>query len=106
MSDRSYFPLEDLRELMDPDFVNTKKINSIKHLRAMTGEGLKETKNFFEQEWLPFINGDRTRKIPQPFNFDQDAILTRLANLEARVDTLVASQTKRMAKGIFNDDET
>lgn len=50
MSDCTFFPLNDLRELMDPEFVNSKRINCIKHIRSMTGEGLKEAKDFFEQD--------------------------------------------------------
>ena len=103
MSDRTYFPLEDLRELMDIDFVNKKKINCIKHLRAMTGEGLKETKDFFEQEWLPFINGERKSYAPQPFNFDQDEILRRLTALEEKVQFLSTAQTRATAKGLFDE---
>lgn len=106
MAEPRFTTLNDLRDLMAPDYVNSKKINCIKTLRQITGEGLKETKDFFEQEWLPFINGDRTHRLGQPFNFDQEEILRRLTALEEKVQFLSTAQTKATAKGLFDDHQT
>lgn len=61
--------LKELKQLFDPDFVRTHKINCIKLLRQITGDGLKETKDFLELELAPFIL-DRT---PMPSHADYDA---------------------------------
>lgn len=109
MADRSYFPMEDLRELMNTEFVNSKKINCIKHLRAMTGEGLKETTDFFEQEWLPFINGTRTPPkeiktyISETPEFE--ALVQQVRKLSEEVDSLRSMNTRSRAATIFNDEE-
>lgn len=105
MAERAYFPLKDLRELMDPEFVNKSKINSIKHIRSMTGEGLKEAKDFLEQEWLPFINGDRKppKQVETLITDCQEFIdlQQQVARLVEEVEDLRASQTRTRAKGIF-----
>lgn len=103
MTDRSFFPLNDLRDLMDPEFANNRKINCIKHIRAITGEGLKEAKDFFEQEWLPFVNGDRKsiKRVTDTPEFD--ALVQQVQQLAQEVNNLKAAQTKQTAKGIFND---
>lgn len=48
-------PLSEFSDLFDPEFVTKRKINCIKLLRQITGEGLLETKNFFEQVVQPVI---------------------------------------------------
>lgn len=50
MAEACFTTLRELRDLMSVDVVSTQKINCIKLLRQITGEGLKETKDFFEQE--------------------------------------------------------
>jgi Ribosomal protein L7/L12 C-terminal domain len=50
-----YVPLDALKELFDYHQVATNKINTIKLLRSITGEGLKETKDFLEQVVLPSL---------------------------------------------------
>lgn len=57
MADPQHTTLDELRELINPEFVKLKKINSIKLIRQITGEGLKETKDFFEQVWQPAVTG-------------------------------------------------
>ena len=108
MGDRPYFPLRHLRELMDPEFVNKQKINCIKHLRTITGEGLKEAKDFFEQEWLPFINGDR--KPPEVIKEmisdtpEFHALVRQVQALSNEVAQLRRTSTKNMAAGIFAEE--
>lgn len=60
MADPKHTTLNELLSLIDPETVANKKINTIKLLRQITGEGLKEVKEFYEQEWEPFV----TRKEP------------------------------------------
>lgn len=66
MAKQPIIPLSYLRELMNPNFVNHKKIECIKYIRMMTGEGLREAKDFFEQEWMPLINGERPLTPEEP----------------------------------------
>ena len=42
--------LGEMRMLMDPEFVKTNKVICIKLIRQLSGEGLREAKDFFEQE--------------------------------------------------------
>jgi len=46
---------EQMIDMIDPNFVNNKKIEGIKTIRQMTRMGLKEAKEFFEQVWIPAI---------------------------------------------------
>lgn len=52
---REFLPVEDFKNLFDPEFVTNKKINTIKTVRAITGMGLKETKDLVEQFLIPFM---------------------------------------------------
>jgi hypothetical protein len=54
MSD-NYISLAELSKLFDKEFVSKEKVNAIKILRSITGEGLRETKDYLEQRLIPFI---------------------------------------------------
>lgn len=101
----NYTPLSEIRNLIDPEYVQTKKINCIKYLRSITGEGLKETKDFFEDEWLPFvIHGQRPTPKPIASLMQEDAIRElekRIDQLESQISELRPNPAKEMAKGIF-----
>lgn len=56
MIDPIHIPLSKLKQLFDPAYVSKNKIECIKALRAISGEGLKETKNFYEQILEPALN--------------------------------------------------
>ena len=47
--------MEQMINMIDPNFVNNKKIEGIKTVRQMTHLGLKEAKDFYEQVWIPAI---------------------------------------------------
>lgn len=95
MADPRFTTLQELRDLMDAD----QKINCIKILRGITGEGLKETKDFFEQEWLPFATGKTVKK---KMTEDQ-ALMDRISRLEASVAFLQRQiQPKMHASEIFS----
>ncbi len=106
MAERT-FTLEDLRELMDPEFVNQGKINCIKHLRQMTGEGLRETKDFFEQEWLPLMNGTRTPPKEVKVYVEDTPEFHRLSEqveqLARQVASLRTNQIKVRAAGLLEE---
>ena len=109
MSQFVYFPLDDLRELMNVEFANKNKINCIKHIRAMTGEGLREAKDFFEQEWIPFVNGEKNPPkqvetiITDCLEFQE--LQRQVAKLIEEVEDLRSNQTRNRAKTIFNEGE-
>lgn len=109
MANPVFTSFEELHGLMNPEFVNTRKINCIKILRAMTGEGLKETKDFFEQEWVPFINGTRTPPkeiktyISEAPEFE--ALVQQVRKLSEEVDSLKSMNTRSRAATIFNDED-
>lgn len=106
MAERQFFPMEDLRELMDTEFANKSKINCIKHIRAMTGAGLKEAKDFFEQEWLPFVNGTKTPpKVVRELVSDSpefEELARQVQRLTEEVNELKSRNVKSMASGLFN----
>ncbi|MCA1800821.1 MAG: ribosomal protein L7/L12 [Actinobacteria bacterium] len=70
----NYITLHELSNLLDQHFVSTRKIDCIKLLRQITGEGLKESKEFFEQKWQPTILGKNKRinHIPEVTNIPPD----------------------------------
>lgn len=47
--------LEELTQMLDIDFLQSSKINTIKNVRGITGAGLKEAKEYVEQVWIPII---------------------------------------------------
>lgn len=73
MADPQFVPITELKQLFDPAFVASRKIESIKMLRRITGEGLRETKDFFEQIIQPAIAKNSQRlgdqgAIPNPIS--------------------------------------
>lgn len=107
MADYHVTPLREFRELMSMDVVSNHKINCIKLLRQITGEGLKETKDFFEQEWMPFVlKGERFDKstMTSPAqSLELVDIMDRLQALENIVSELTRNETKKMAATIFSE---
>lgn len=47
--------VQDLKNMFDYNFVLSNKINIIKHIRTLTGEGLQESKDFLEQTLIPAL---------------------------------------------------
>lgn len=107
MAEARFTTLRELRELMSVDVVSTQKINCIKLLRQITGEGLKETKDFFEQEWSPFVLNDQrfgnANKTSPAQSLELVDILDRLQALENIVSELTRNETKKMAATIFTE---
>ena len=107
MAEARFTTLRELRELMSVDVVSTQKINCIKLLRQITGEGLKETKDFFEQKWMPFVlEGQRfgnVNKTSPAQSLELVDILDRLQALENIVSELTRNETKKMAATIFTE---
>ncbi|ACL81275.1 hypothetical protein [Silicibacter phage DSS3phi2] len=107
MADARFTTLPELRELMSVDVSSSQKINCIKLLRQITGEGLKETKDFFEQEWMPFVlEGQRFGKptmTPPAQSLELVDIMDRLQALENIVSELTRNETKKMAATIFTE---
>lgn len=113
MTERPYFPLKNLRELMNTEFVNKSKIHCIKHIRSMTGTSIKEAKDFFQDEWLPFINGDKNppkvvrELVSDSPEFDELArqvqrLTSEVQRLTEEVNELKSRNVKSMASGLFN----
>lgn len=109
MVDPKFFPLDKLRDLMDPKFVNKQKINCIKHLRQITGEGLKETKEFFELEWRPFVNGALTpTTVPTELVSDNpefEHLRNQVQNLADEVADLRSMNTRSREATIFKEED-
>lgn len=107
MAEARFTTLPELRELMSVDVVSTQKINCIKLLRQITGEGLRETKDFFEQEWSPFVlEGQRfgnANTTSPAQSLELVDILDRLQALENIVSELTRNETKKMAATIFTE---
>lgn len=100
--------LDELRDMMNPQFVMEKKIHCIKLLRAMTGEGLKEAKDFFEDEWLSFVTeGKRPSPVKQnpELQLQLLQIERRMSELENDMLSLKKAQTRTMAANIFTEGD-
>lgn len=105
MADPRLTPLGEMRNLMDPEFVKTNKINCIRLIRQLSGESLREAKEFFEQEWYQFVvEGQRKTSVYAKPVKDFDEILRRLSALENEVYRLTKVEIKQVAKNLFNED--
>ncbi|UAT28854.1 ribosomal protein [Dinoroseobacter phage vB_DshP-R7L] len=68
-------------ELMGLLTAPDQKINAIKVVRSVTGLGLREAKDFIEEQWIPALQGTITLKSqPQPDELDD--VKKRLTALE------------------------
>ncbi len=101
-----YETLMKLRDLMRA----SNKIEAIKSLRALSGAGLRESKDFFEDIWEPFIQG----KAGTQASMAEDTVLLteshfgeferRIKNLEHAVKALQNEGTediKEIASDLF-----
>lgn len=104
MAEPRFLPMFELKDLANKDYVNRNKINCIKMMRQITGEGLKETKEFFEQVWLPMING--TGQPETITKQSEEELIKRVDYLERKVreiaTVITADKAKAQAKGIFD----
>lgn len=112
MGNSPVIPLKYLRELMNPDFVDNKKIECIKYIRMMTGEGLREAKEFFEQEWRPLVKGERLLTPSEPIEKTLQtltdypeflALARQVRELSNQVDSLNRLRTQPTAQNIFEE---
>lgn len=108
--DSRHTPLHEFQQLMDHEVVKNQKINCIKLLRQITGEGLKETKDFFEDVWQPFIlncSGKKKSLFNQePMPDDTyNELLKRVDALTRDVRELKAAQTQNRAKTLFTEED-
>lgn len=79
MSNRSFITSSELLTLLDQSSSGY-KINMIKTVRSLTGMGLKEAKDFVEDEWLPRLTN--TQPLPSSFQPDE------LTELRKEMDAL------------------
>lgn len=103
MSDPIRPRLSELKELFTADVVKNQKINCIKLLRQITGEGLKETKDFFEQVVQPAVLNSAPIVGPETDYDDLEEIRKALSELRRDVDKLKRPQVSQQAKGLFDD---
>lgn len=100
--------LHDLQALLLDRGKASYKINTIKQIRAMTGVGLKEAKEFYEQVWEPLLQGNNPDTVivnPSSSMNPTDDMLNRLEKLEKQVHHLLSNQPTAMnneAKTLFN----
>ncbi|AWY09365.1 hypothetical protein vBRpoPV13_08 [Ruegeria phage vB_RpoP-V13] len=62
VTNQNTLQFEEMMNLIDPNFVNHKKIDCIKYVRTITRCGLKEAKDFFEQVWTPAIRAAQSAR--------------------------------------------
>lgn len=98
--------LNELAMLFHPETVDRAKINCIKAIRSITGAGLKEAKDFFENTVHPVI----VLKQHPPFNDgpskETQKIIQRLDRLEAELRRLTAVDTgKHTATTLFDEGD-
>lgn len=104
MADSRWTPLDELTKLFDPDIVSTQKINCIKTVRGITGEGLKEAKDWVEQFLVPTVanmSQNQIKVIDTMPDFDPDEILQQLESLRKDVAELKRAKQISQAKEIF-----
>lgn len=100
-----------LEKLLDPDFVSTKKIECIKVLRGISGEGLKETKDFYEQVLHPVVvlklSVKRERQVGNPFDDESPSkeefenIMRMIRKMEQDIAELKRGKAKSEASVLF-----
>lgn len=90
---------------MDPEFVKTNKINCIRLIRQLSGKGLKESKEFFEQEWYPFVVDEKRSQsvFARPIK-EKEEILRRLDAVESELRRLTRIETQQVAQNLFNQE--
>lgn len=104
MSDPRFTDKRDLLNLFDQQFVQSNKIGCIKLIRSITGLGLKEAKDFFEQDLQPRVLQPNLQNIPihDPHpNFDPDEVMEHLVALQRDVDELKRQIAVKAASDIF-----
>ena len=117
MAEIRFTHLEDLKNLLDKEFVACEKVTCIKIIRQITGKGLRETLDFFENVLCPVIlNGENLGKFTLDtdqnmyeeleYNLDHKEILQRLKVLEDNVSRLKAIESKKEAANLFNNSGT
>lgn len=105
MANHLFTSLDEMRKLMNPEFIKTNKVNCIKLIRQLSGADLREAKDFFEQEWYQFVvEGQRKTSVCAKSVEDFDEILRRLSALENEVRRLTKVEIKQVAKNLFNED--
>ena len=111
--DPVHIELNDFRCLFNDGFVNHNKIPSIKMIRQITGAGLKESKEFFENVIEPVVIEQRrldgltphiTNKPIQAHTYDEfKDFEERLQRVEAFVDSHNIAEAQTRAKSIFKE---
>lgn len=106
MMEPSFISLTELGKLIDPEFVKNNKIEFIKQIRRMTGEGLKEVNNFINDEWIPVVvNIEKPEKPSAPVILKTHIeIIRRIENLEAEVSRLSKTESKKMTINLLSGE--
>lgn len=104
MADPSFMSFKALALLFDPEFVAKQKISTIKTVRQITGEGLKETKDWVENFLQPTVvnmSHNQLHVTEHMPDFDPDEILQQLESLRRDVADLKQEKVTNQAKEIF-----
>ena len=101
----------ELRKFMDYDYCKNNKIESIKFFRSLTREGLRETKDFLEEFWIPRLKGlssvNPENKEPTFHEmypeFDPIQVVQAIKEMRNELDSLKAGQRKTRASSILQN---
>ena len=113
MSDKTYpLTLKELHQMIDPNWGHQNKIGIIKMVRALTGEGLREAKDFAEQVWWPMLEQRAEtmftqigNKVHKPSYVEEESILQRLEALERQMAEIRSTRVSHAAKHLFNHQD-
>lgn len=104
--------LFDFEQMMTPQWALNNKIGCIKFIRAITGAGLKEAKDFCENMWFPMLidlenlheqqNGTKPKSTVNLV--DQENMLQRIEALERLMAEIRNTRATVIARDIFKGD--
>lgn len=102
--------LKELHQMIDPNWGLQNKIGIIKAVRAITGEGLREAKDFAEQVWWPMLeemakHQPYTLSKPIPQYIEEESILQRIETLERQMAEMRNTRVSHAARNIFNQQD-
>lgn len=107
----SAITLDELKKMIDPTWGLQNKIGIIKNIRAMTGEGLKEAKDFCEQIWWPMLE-DMQQAFPsgyepkaKPQYVEDESLIQRIEALERQMAELRRTNVTQVAQRIFDHQD-
>ena len=102
---------DEMMKFTDYEYCKSNKVETIKFFRNITREGLKDTKNFVEEYWLPRLKGlpkVQIQKKEPTFHeryreFDLTQVIKAIEEMRNEIDSLKSGQRKTRASSILQN---